>query len=182
MELFDELDLGRGPLLLDANCLVYLIEGDGERRERVELFLEGAGRAGLVATVSAIAWAELLEAPLRRGDGALAARYRRLLADSERIRVEPVDAAIAEEAARLGAGSGLALGDALHLATALVLGARAVLSNDAAWPGALEAVLAKEAKRPLVLLVDELFVDEEGELRTLRSQRRRRGQGRAGAR
>ena len=150
--------LGLAPgslVLLDSGPIVYLVEGNpGPRPAVAASFLEAADSGALRLAVSAIAWSELLEGPLSAGDEALAARYRRLLADSRRILVVPVDVAVAEEAARLGAGGGrkpLGLADRIHVATAIVIGAEAVLTNDEAW--------ASEPACPRVLLVDELAFD-----------------------
>lgn len=59
-----------------------------------------------------------------------------------------MDVAIAEEAAALRARRGLALADSLHIATARVLGAASVLTNDEEWRRVPEC--------PPVFLVDEL--------------------------
>jgi len=137
-------------VLVDSSSLVYLVE-EGERSPRRAVaarFLDAAARGDLAIAVSAVAWAELLEGPLRSGDDELAARYRSLLADSSRIRVEPVDVAIAEEAAMLRARRDLGLADSLHIATARILRTSAVLTNDEQWRAVPEC--------PRVILVDEL--------------------------
>jgi predicted nucleic acid-binding protein len=159
---FDGLGLAAGALvLLDTAPLVYLVEGSaGPRRSVVELFMEASGSGRLRLAVSAVAWAELLAGAAR--NGALAERYRRVLADSSRIHVAPVDVAVAEEAARIVAASrvarnatparpGLELADAIHLGTARVLGAAAALTNDEAWRGAAVGLR--------VFVVDELAFD-----------------------
>ncbi|MDP3180137.1 MAG: PIN domain-containing protein, partial [Spirochaetaceae bacterium] len=102
---------------------------------------------------STVIWTELLAAPLRSGDRALATAYRSLLSDSSRIVLEPVDAAIAERAALLRASRNLELADSIHIATALVLGAAAILGNDEAWRRVPEC--------PPLLLVDELAFDAD---------------------
>jgi len=154
------LGLSEGDLvLLDSSALVYLVEGASSgRRAAVADFLEAAGTGRLRLAISAIAWAELLSRPLASGAAALADSYRALLADSSRLYVACVDVAVAEEAARLareapGASTrpeaaAASLPDRLHIATAKVLGAAAVLTTAEAWrryPGC-----------PPVLLVDEL--------------------------
>jgi predicted nucleic acid-binding protein len=129
---------------------VYLVQDapDSPRRAAAARFLDAAAKGELALVASAIAWTELLEGPLRSGDAGLAERCRALLADSSRIRIESVDVAIAEEAAALRARRGLGLADSLHIATAVVLGADAALTNDEAWRGVPEC--------PRVLLIDEL--------------------------
>jgi predicted nucleic acid-binding protein len=143
--------LGAGSVVLvDAAPFVYMVEGaeGSPRRAAVSRFLEAAGRGEVELVASAVAWTELLEGPLRSGDSGLAGRYRALLADSSRIRIELVDVAIAEEAAALRALRGLGLADSLHVATARVIRADAVLTNDQAWREVPEC--------PRVLIVDEL--------------------------
>ena len=64
---------------------------------------------------------------------------------------------MAEEAAALLASRRIELADAIHIATAIVTGAQAMLTNDEAWRD-----LARDAEKkggrglPRVLLVDEL--------------------------
>jgi predicted nucleic acid-binding protein len=153
-------------VLVDTGALVYLVEGEGARRRAVEacFAVARAGRIRLVA--SAIAWTELFDGAFAMRDAELETSYRILLSDASIIQLAPVDAAVAEEAARLIADSrpgsppqagqrprgaqarALGLADAIHIATAVVLGARAVLGNDEAW--------REVPACPPLLLVDEL--------------------------
>lgn len=157
--ILEALGIGRGALLLvDSSPLVYFVEGgfvegggvagkrfEGSDRRRAAMeALFGAVREGaLNLALSAIAWTELLGKPLAPG---LSLAYRRLLAETPKLSIIPVDVAIAQMAAELlSGGPGLAgsepqrgrarlsLPDALHLATARVVGADAVLTNDEAW-------------------------------------------------
>lgn len=140
-------------VLVDSSALAYLVEGapGSPRRRAAERFLEETRSSGATVVASAIAWTELVEGPLKAGDCDLADRYRSLLADSSKIRVECVDVAIAEEAASLRARRTLGFADSIHIATARVLGADAVLTNDEQWREVPEC--------PRVCLVDE-FVFE----------------------
>jgi predicted nucleic acid-binding protein len=149
-------------VLVDSSSLVYLIEGEpgSARRGAMESLLAEAAAAPLRLVASTIAWAELLEKPLEAGDGELAARYRRLLADSARIELREVDVAVAEAAAVLAASlprarrRGLSTGDILQMATAIVAGAAAVLTNDEAWglaPGCPRVILVDELAREMDL-------------------------------
>jgi predicted nucleic acid-binding protein len=157
-----ELELPAGSLVLaDSSALVYLIEGSAAsaRRRAVEAFLEEAAERGWRIVASTIAWAELLEKPLAQGDAELASRYRRRLADSARIELRAVDVAVAEGAAVLAASlppalrRGISSADLLHVATALVLGAGAILCNDETW--------REIPSCPPLLLVDELAFELE---------------------
>ncbi len=158
MDILADLGLEEGSLVLvDTAPLAYLTDdGSGHRGKVAAAFLEAAAGGRIRLTASALVWTELLTRPLARGDGPAAERIRRLLSDSRTIVLAPFEVAIAEEAAILMATRKvLAMADALHLATAIVLRADAVLTNDSAW---------QEAGFPFrVLLVDELafYFDED---------------------
>jgi predicted nucleic acid-binding protein len=147
-------------VLLDSSALVYLVEGepDSPRRRAMELFIDRARAEGLRLAASTAAWAELLEAPVAAGDRELAARYRRLLSDSSLIVLRELDVAVAERAALLAASikgpsrKSVSSYDLLHLATAIEIGAAAVLTNDGPW--------ASVPGCPPLLLVDELAAEE----------------------
>jgi predicted nucleic acid-binding protein len=154
--------LDRGSLLvLDTNALVYLVEGSDRRRGFMKAVWE-EGRGGRFRfAVSALAWTELLAKPLSQGDEVGAERWRRLLAETPCLEVAGFDVAVAETAALLRARSGLALADAATLATALVLGAEALLTNDEAV-----AAAAVAGGGPRGLLIDELAWRFENETET----------------
>jgi predicted nucleic acid-binding protein len=147
---------GLSAVLVDSSALVYLaeLEALAPRRAAVERFLESAAERGTRVFASTVAWAELLEAPLARGDGELATRYRSLLSDSRRIILREVDVEVAEAAAAVSASlpperrRKLSTNDCINIATALVIGADAVLTNDEAWRSV--------PRCPRLLIVDEL--------------------------
>lgn len=152
-------------VLVDSSALVYLVEGEpaSPRRRAVEAFMAEAGGKGWRLVASALVWQELLEKPLRSGDAELAARYRRLLADSRRIELLVVDVAAAEGAAALAASLApsrrrwISSADLIHVATAIAAGARAIFGNDESW--------RELPSCPPLILVDELVADidpEEG--------------------
>lgn len=166
------LQLEKGSLvLIDSAPLVYLVEGGSGPSPRggaASSVFAALKEGGLELIASTLLWTELLAGPLAEGKGELADRYRRLLADSSFLRLVPLDVAIAEEAARLMAEArarkaGLALADSVHLATAAVEGAAALLTNDGGLREAAEALRpGREGKKggrpalPEVLLFDEL--------------------------
>ena len=152
-----DIELPDGALILvDSSALVYLVEGEAgsPRRGAVESFFSEAGVRGWTVIASTIIWKELLEKPLAMDQGELAARYRRVLSDSSRIELRVVDVAVAEEAAVLAASlasalrRGLSPADLVHVATAIVAGANAILGNDADW--------RRIPRCPPVILIDEL--------------------------
>ena len=145
-------------ILVDSSALVYLIEGepDSPRRAAVERFLGDAEERGRRLVASTLIWTELLEKPLAAGDARLADRYRGLLAGGK-IELRVVDVAIADRAAELfaslapGMRRRLSSADLVHIATALVLEARAILGNDDAW--------RRVPRCPPLFLVDELAAE-----------------------
>jgi predicted nucleic acid-binding protein len=86
---------------------------------------QDAGR--LQIAVSALTVAEVLTGPLRARDEALTRRYRRVF---ETWQVVDMDLDIAESAARLRASLGLKLADAVQAASALAIGAAALITHD----------------------------------------------------
>jgi len=162
-------------VLIDSSALVYLVENIPRRGQAVASFLDNLRTIGGKPFASVLVMTELLERPLARSDQELALRYRRFLADASSLVLVPVDVEVAEKAARLLANGifdpktkslpsflpgdpgssrfGVSFADAVHLATALVHQADAVLTNDEAWRDVAEA--------PAVFLVDELAADLE---------------------
>lgn len=105
------------------------------------------------AVMSALSVAELMVGPSKAGApaGATMEGFFRFFAQLE---VVPLDASIARTAARLRASSGLALPDAVVVATALAREAAIVVTNDARWASAItmsdlaiEVCLLDEAPR-----------------------------------
>ena len=148
-------------VLVDSSALVYLVEDEpsSPRRRAVETFMAESKEKGWRLVASALAWEELLEKPLCSGDAELAARYRRLLADSRRIELRVVDVAAAEGAAVLAASLAparrrwISSADLVHVATAIAAGAKAILGNDESW---------RELRScPPLILVDELAAELE---------------------
>lgn len=88
------------------------------------------GEATLV--VSVVTEAELLVRPLRLGAGRDVERIEDLLSE-DGVEVVDVDRRIARTAARLRETNGLALADAMIVATAIESGCDGMIGNDRAW-------------------------------------------------
>ncbi|HEX5823042.1 MAG TPA: PIN domain-containing protein [Candidatus Limnocylindrales bacterium] len=116
-------------IALDANVLIYLLEGHeplGRHAGAVVDSIEAGDVAGSMATIGQF---EILAGPARVGDAPLFERS----ADEIRsmgLRLIPLTSEVAEEAAWLRGQGGLELGDAIHVATARVAGATAMITND----------------------------------------------------
>jgi predicted nucleic acid-binding protein len=116
-------------VLIDTNPLIYLLEGSRLARAFEPVFADvDSGRIQAVTTP--VTLAEVVAGPLKAGNEALAARYRRLLTASPGWSLCPIDAEIAVLAARLRLRHRLKLPDAIQLAAAIHEGCFAVLTHD----------------------------------------------------
>ncbi len=113
---------------LDADVLIYLLENVEPRAARAAALIDAAEDGRVKASLSSLAFAEILVGPARDGDGA---RFERTAAELRDIDLEilPITAAIAEDAAWLRGQGSVQLIDAIHLATARTT-ATAFITND----------------------------------------------------
>ncbi len=140
-----------GVLGVDANCLIYVVEGSNPARQEWlvrEVFLN----PGCATVIDSLTIAELLVKPLRELRSAEVMETRHAIEQMPRLSVLPIDTALAVEAARIRATTGLKLPDAVHLAAAVAGGAQAFLTNDAGFKRA-------SAFLP-VLILDELIAGD----------------------
>ena len=141
--------LGIRQLAFDTSVLIYFVERHPVYFPPM-LFVMGHVDGGLIDGIaSTVALTEVLVQPLRVGNIALAERYESVLSDSNSFRLEPVTITIARAAADLRARYNLRTPDALHVATAIIFGCDAFLTNDAAIQRVTEI---------RVLLLDELEI------------------------
>lgn len=120
---------------IDTNVLIYYLDGDGDRRpawvERELFGVLGAGEPAARRVVfSTVGLAEVLTGVARRFPGASLEPYELALAGLPGLTIVPVDRNVAREAARVRGRFGMRLPDAIHVATAVVAGADAFLTND----------------------------------------------------
>lgn len=120
--------LNEGDLVVvDSAPLIYLLDDHPEFGLRFEGLFQAYERGALQIAISTIAMAEVLAGPFKHGQDVLAKRYERALSG---FLVVPVSQEIAVTAARLRASTGLRLPDALQAATALEVGAVALVTHD----------------------------------------------------
>ncbi len=116
---------------LDTNALIGILEKAEKLDEAQNLLVEDINSGELEAVTSELALAECLVKPITDRDEALIKDYMWLLAvDSRFLRVMPVTRDVILEAARIRAGSGIKLPDAIHVATANLADCNAFVSND----------------------------------------------------
>jgi predicted nucleic acid-binding protein len=114
-------------VVVDTAPIIYLLEAHPQFLERFIGLFEAEAAGDLNIAISTVTLAEVLTGPLRTGQSALAQRYEKALA---RFTWVPVDGAVAVSAAGLRARYGLKLPDAIQLATALQVGAAALVTHD----------------------------------------------------
>lgn len=119
-------------IYLDANVIIYAIEQGSRFTSSLHELFETLDAGINVATTSDLTLAEVLVMPLTAQSDDLVARYERLLSGAGPIRIAPVSHGILRLAAQVRADTKLKLVDAIHLATAIELGCRVMVTNDAA--------------------------------------------------
>ncbi len=114
-------------VLVDTAPFIYLLENHPQWAERFVGLFEAADRGSVQIALSTVTLAEVLTGPYKAGQTALAKRYEKALLSYQ---VVPLSAAIASLAAQLRVRYLLKLPDAVQLATALDIGAAALVTHD----------------------------------------------------
>jgi predicted nucleic acid-binding protein len=141
----------RGKLIaVDTSPFIYFIEQHPGYIERVRPFFSAVDNGEISVITSTITLTEVLVVPLRKDDAWMLDQYTQILLRSRNVSTIEVSHEIAAEAARIRSRYKFKTPDALQLATAVVGGADAFLTND--------AMFARVA--PLeILFVDDLAAD-----------------------
>jgi len=121
---------GVAHLGLDTTPVVYFVEGNPEFHARCVPFFAAIDNREIEAITSTITLPEALVHPLRTGDASRATAFRTLLLATQGITTVPLTVVIAERTARLRADYNLRTPDAVQIATALLSGCDAFLTND----------------------------------------------------
>ena len=117
-------------VLVDSAPIIYLLDGDERLAPRFRPLFERHQAGELALAISTITIAEVLAGPLSRNEESLARRCLAILTGWE---VVPVDPEIAESAARVRVRYRLKLPDAIQVASALAIGADALVTDDRAF-------------------------------------------------
>jgi predicted nucleic acid-binding protein len=115
---------------LDSVLFIYFVEANAAFLPRVDPIFAAVEHGQLVGITSVVTLCETLTVPFRDGDGHLVNRYRDFVAKSEGIAVHNVNEDISIIAARLRAAHKLRTPDAIQVATAIVSGCDAFITND----------------------------------------------------
>ena len=138
-------------LLVDTSvALSYLTGTEATSRAATDLFDGCIATGRNPAVLSAVSVAELLVRPFARGADSVATveGFLRHFGD---IKVRDVTYDVAREGARLRAATGVAMPDALIIATALIERVDRIVTNDAAW----QRLLAELVPGLAVLSLDD---------------------------
>ena len=126
-------------LAVDTSAAIAYLHGGERASPAASWVFDGCMATGRnPAVMSAVSLAELMVGPSRTGASAIATMegFFRFFGE---MHVVPLDENVARAAARIRAMSGLALPDAVVVATALEHEAGIIVTNDARWPRALAA-------------------------------------------
>ena len=133
---------------LDSNVLIYLLEGSGDLADAAEALVDGIEEGAAHGVLASIALTEVLSRPAALGDVESFESHARELRSVPNLRVVPLDAETAIDAA-WGRSGGRDLGDAVHVASARRAGATCFITND--------ALIRERAGVEIVLLSDVGF-------------------------
>jgi len=115
---------------LDTAPIIYFIERNVTFHPRCVPFFAAIDNGTIQAKTSTLSLPETLVHPLRDDDSARETAFRDLLLLTQGIATVPLSVPIAERAARLRADYNLRTPDAVQVATAIMEGCEAFLTND----------------------------------------------------
>lgn len=117
---------------IDTAPVIYFVEAHPHYDALVTEVFQSIADNKLIAITSVITLTEVLIQPLRENQPGLQQQYRELLTRSANFDMIFIDDIIAERAADIRAQYNLRTPDALQIATALIAGCEAFLTNDLA--------------------------------------------------
>jgi predicted nucleic acid-binding protein len=118
-----------GPIAVDAQIIIYSIEHHPDYGSLLQPFWVAIQSGTMTAMASELVLMEVLVGPIKTGNVPLAGTYARVLTQPG-FRLEPITQTILRRAAELRATTRLRTPDAIHAATALVMGCTMFLTND----------------------------------------------------
>ena len=128
MAALDLAGLAPGALVLvDSAPIIYFLEQHPKFGPRFQPLFDRHGAGEIVFAVTTMTMAEVLVGPFGASEEALAKRYRAVM---ESWQVVNLTAEIAESAARFRARLKLKLPDAIQVASAIAVGADALVTHD----------------------------------------------------
>ena len=119
-----------GLVYLDANGLIYTVEGIEPYRSLLNPMWQAAEDGALTVASSQLIVTETLVKPLRDANRQIESQYREVF-EASVLRIIEMPLPVFEQAARIRADTGLKTADALHAATAIHAGCALFITNDA---------------------------------------------------
>jgi predicted nucleic acid-binding protein len=126
----DEALEGVSRLAFDTAPIIYFVEANPTYDSLVSNIFDRVASGVIEGRTSVISLSEVLVQPILAGKSDLQNAYRELLLESSNFKTLPIDATVAENAARLRATYGLRLPDAMQIAFAIESGCQAIVCND----------------------------------------------------
>jgi predicted nucleic acid-binding protein len=117
-------------IYLDANVLIYAVEGSANYAASLEALLDAADQGAVSLVTSEFTLAEVLVGPMRTGNDEHLAVYEQLLSSNQSIKLVPVDLSVLRLCAEIRATGKLRLPDAIHVATAEIARADYFFTED----------------------------------------------------
>lgn len=121
---------GVSRLAFDTAPIIYFVEANPTYDALVSNIFNRIESGVIEGRTSVITLSEVLVKPILAGRKDLQDNYRELLLESSNFQTLPIDAIVAESAARLRSVYGLRLPDALQIAFAIESGCQAIICND----------------------------------------------------
>ncbi len=121
-------------VLVDTAPIIYVLEDHPQWAKPFVGLFEAAAQGQLHIAISTVTLAEVLTGPYKAGQPALAQRYRQAL---DAYLLQALTPAIAALSAQMRAQYRLKLPDAVQLATAIDMGATALVTQDRDFSGVL---------------------------------------------
>jgi predicted nucleic acid-binding protein len=122
---------GINKVFLDTAPVIYYVEATPGYAVVAPVF-QLLSQGSFEAVVSPVTLAECLVMPIRLGQAKSQQDFIDMLTNTDEISFVPITASVSQKAALIRVRYGLKLPDALQVATALVAGCDAFLTNDAA--------------------------------------------------
>jgi predicted nucleic acid-binding protein len=140
---------GVSQLAFDTAPLVYFMENNPTYIVRMRSIMKQVASGHPTGKASFLVLAEVLVQPIRTSNKTLVQQYENVLVNSSDFQLVPIGEAVSRKAAELRATYNLKTPDALHVASAIVSGCDAFLTNDTG---------IKRVTEIMVLILDELEV------------------------
>ncbi|MCX7854404.1 MAG: type II toxin-antitoxin system VapC family toxin [Anaerolineae bacterium] len=136
-------------VLLDTMVFSYHLSAHPRYAPLSRVVLEAVESGQVIGLMTTVTLAEVLSLPAQMSARAVMLEYELYLTHFPNLRLVPLDAALAREAAWVRGTTGLRLPDAVQVAAARLSGADGIVTNDRRWVG-------RVSRPPVVMLEDYL--------------------------